>query len=577
MKTRLSALLVAILFVSGSLSAGADQESSPGSGIEYEPLSTLQIDNLATLGKVWGFVKYHHPHVTSRGVNWDSELFRVLPEVLRAARRPAAQAAMARWLAELGNPEPSDPPAELPAGAYLTPDIDWIHDSSALGRELSRRLEIIYRNRSTTGEQHYVQLAPQVGNPIFSNEAPYADLPLPDAGYRLLALFRLWNIVTYWFPYRDVIGEKWEDVLVEFIPGVMAADSEDSYRLVMMQATARIHDTHANLWGSLNLRPPRGSAHLPVVVRFIEEEATITGYTHPDLGPASGLEIGDVITTIGGHAVDSLLIVWEPYYAASNRPTRVRDMMRNLTRGEAGPVLITGRRANTPFQIVAERIPEDDLDLQVGHVHDLPGDTFQMLSDEVAYLKLSSVEGSAIETCIERALEADVLVIDIRNYPSEFVVFSLGGHLVREVTPFAKFSAGDPMNPGAFFMSEPVALRPLEPYFPGKVVILIDEVSQSQAEYTTMALRTCANAIVVGSTTAGADGNISPIPLPGGFNSMISGIGVFYPDGTPTQRVGIVPDLEVHPTRAGIRVGRDEVIETGVSQALGREFRLPPR
>ena len=107
--------------------------------------------------------------------------------------------------------------------------------------------------------------------------------------------------------------------------------------------------------------------------------------------------------------------------------------------------------------------------------------------------------------------------------------------------------------------------------------MLVDEVSVSQAEYTTMAFRAAPNTIVVGSTTAAADGNVSPIPLPGGVNSLISGIGVFYPDKTPTQRVGIVPDLEVLPTIQGIRDGRDEVLEAGVSLALGREWRMPGR
>jgi C-terminal processing protease CtpA/Prc len=90
--------------------------------------------------------------------------------------------------------------------------------------------------------------------------------------------------------------------------------------------------------------------------------------------------------------------------------------------------------------------------------------------------------------------------------------------------------------------------------------VLIDEISQSQAEYTTMAFR-AAGAKVIGSTTAGADGNVSSIPLPGGLRSMISGIGVFYPDKKPTQRIGIVPDVEVKPTIAGIRAGRDELLE----------------
>ena len=59
--------------------------------------------------------------------------------------------------------------------------------------------------------------------------------------------------------------------------------------------------------------------------------------------------------------------------------------------------------------------------------------------------------------------------------------------------------------------------------------------------------------------------------LPGGLNTMISGIGVFYPDKKPTQRVGIVPDVEARPTIAGIRAGRDEVLEEALRQILGRQ------
>ena len=80
---------------------------------------------------------------------------------------------------------------------------------------------------------------------------------------------------------------------------------------------------------------------------------------------------------------------------------------------------------------------------------------------------------------------------------------------------------------------------------------------------------TAPNATVVGSTTAGADGNVSAIPLPGGLRSMISGIGVFYPDKKPTQRVGIVPDVEARPTLLGIRSGRDEVLEVALRHILG--------
>lgn len=557
--------------------AELDTEFDEGSPIERLDLSDLQVRNLVLLGKVWGFVKYHHPRVVEGELNWDYELFRVMSAVLEAPDRASAARTMAGWLGGLGEPPPCEPCVELPEDLHLTPEVSWIRDQELLGRELSVRLETIYARRPAAEEQYYVTHNPGVGNPSFSGERAYRELSPPDPGFRLLALYRFWNIIEYWFPYRDVIGEDWDAVLAEFVPKLMEAETREEYRLTMIELSARIHDTHSNLWGDLDLRPPRGDAGLPVEVRFVQGRAVVGGFSHEELGPATGLEPGDVILRLDGRPVDSLVEAWRPWYSASNEPTRLRDMGRSLTRGEAGPVRVAGLRGDEPFELTAERVPLDELDLVGERRHDLPGPTFQRLSDEVAYLKLSTVKADSTVEYVRRARGAQVLVVDIRNYPGEFVVFALGRHLVTEPTPFARFTVGDPSNPGAFlWRGPPVSLQPAEPGFQGKVVILVDEVSQSQAEYTTMALRTAPGAIVVGSTTAGADGNISPIPLPGGATGLISGIGVFYPDRTPTQRVGIVPDLEVRPTIAGIRAGRDEVLEAAVSRALGREWRLPP-
>jgi C-terminal processing protease CtpA/Prc len=151
-------------------------------------------------------------------------------------------------------------------------------------------------------------------------------------------------------------------------------------------------------------------------------------------------------------------------------------------------------------------------------------------------------------------------------------VFALGELLLSKETPFALFTGGDLSTPGAFHWSEPVSLSAKKPHYAGKIVILVDEASQSSSEYHAMAFRAAPGAIVVGSTTAGADGNVSQISLPGGLRTLMSGLGVFYPDKKPTQRVGIVPDVQVRPTIEGIRAGRDEVLEEAVRQILGREI-----
>ena len=48
-------------------------------------------------------------------------------------------------------------------------------------------------------------------------------------------------------------------------------------------------------------------------------------------------------------------------------------------------------------------------------------------------------------------------------------------------------------------------------------------------------------------------------------------IGVFYPDKKSTQRIGIIPDREVRPTTAGIRAGRDEVLEAAIREIVGKD------
>lgn len=547
-----------------------DREFDAGSKVETGPLAAAQVENLVLLGKVWGFLKYHHPAIVAGRRHWDYDLFRVLPAVLTARDHDAGQKLISAWVASLGEARPCSSCVQAPRGRPSMPRLAWLADSRLLGRDLSARLVAIHARRPDVDSQFFVSQAPTVKNPAFDNEPSYTAMDEPDAGYRLLALYRFWNIVEYWYPNRDVIGEDWDGVLREFAPRLAGADTRDTYAAAMMALIARVHDTHANLWSSLDVRPPRGRAQVPVRIRFAEGQAVVCGYAHDRLGPACGLQVGDAILAIDGVPVDTLVARWRPMYAASNEPTLLRDMARALTQGSEGPVRLAVLRGGASVEVNATRAPFDSLDRMGGTTHDLPGPTLRRLSGEVAYLKLSTVKTDAVAEYLRGASGARCLVIDIRNYPSAFMVFELGKHLVREPTDFARFTKADTRNPGAFDWTPPTRLLPESPYFDGGVAILVDEVSQSQAEYTAMAFRARPGAVVVGSTTAGADGNVSAIALPGGLRTMISGIGVFYPDHRPTQRVGILPDLEVRPTIAGIRAGRDEVLEAAVQRLLGR-------
>lgn len=544
-----------------------DHQFDQGSKIALTSLTPTQIDNLVTLGRVWGFLKYHHPAVASGQRQWDYDLLRILPAVLAAPDRVHSNEVLVHWIDTLGEVPDCNVCAPAPTGDLnLKPDIDWIHDRDTLGPDLSLRLQRIHQNRPAR-DQFYVSLVFSVQNPSFARELPYVDVKFPDPGFQLLALFRWWNIMQYWSPYRNDAGQNWPAVLAEFIPRLALAKDRTAYQLALFELIAKANDTHANLWSSLDVRPPAGKCALPVKLRFIHGQPVVTGFTSKDAPAASSIRVGDVLESLDGTSVSKLTEDWTPYYADSNVAARRRDMAFTLTKGECKPVAVGVRRDGRPVEIRADRQP-----IQAAAFpgwHDLPGDTFRLLSPDIAYLKLSSIKAADVPDYLKRAANTKGLIIDIRNYPSDFMPYVLGSHLVTNRTSFAAFTKADLANPGAFHFADSVVIDPAPSHYAGKIVILVDETSISQSEFTAMALRSAPNAIVVGSTTAGADGNVSGIPLPGGLSTAISGIGVFYPDHAPTQRIGIVPDTEASPTIAGIKAGRDEVLETAIRQIVG--------
>lgn len=545
-----------------------DHQFDLGSGIHIGSLSKAQISNLVTLGKVWGFLKYYDPLVTSGRFQWDYELFRVMPSILKAPDVVTANAILLHWINGLG-PVASCGHCVQPnaTNVVFEPDLTWIKNTDVLGKALSNKLQSIRINRKA-GSQFYLALTPVVGNPIFKHELAYPEIKTPDSGFQLLALFRFWNAIEYWYPNRNTLGENWDDVLHEYVPKLALASSFTAYQLQLMALIAEIHDSHANLWSSLNIRPPVGDCHIPVRIRYIQGQPVVTAYMDGKQASDSPFQLGDVVVSQDGTPVSALVKEWAPYYGASNEAAKLTDIAAFMTRGPCDKSTVRITRDGRDIDVVAQRVPMRPEDIGAG-IQVLPGPAFQLLSPQVAYLKLSAANADDAATYIRKANGTKGLIIDIRDYPSSFVVFALGSLLVNHHTPFVRFTVGDLSNPGEFRWGQTLSVTPQEPHYLGKVVILVNAITQSQAEYTAMAFRTAPGAVVVGSTTAGADGNVSRIPLPGGLFTFISGIGVFYPDGRPTQHVGIVPDVVVHPTIADIREGRDAVLDAGLRQILG--------
>lgn len=531
------------------------------SGIRITQLTTAQQQNLAVLAKVWGFIKYYHPASAQGNVSMDAELFRLIPQLLplSAADRDAM---LINWINTLGDLQPCVQCKEATDAALIQPEQFWL--DWGLSFELTQLLANVYA-ADLPSKHYWVHATQKAGNPVF-NEKPYPNTNYQDSGFRLLTLFRLWNIIHYYSPYRDLTEQTWEQVLFNAISTVLLAKSELDYQLALAKVIYAINDTHTqlNVGKSKLLQQYIGNNIAPIGVRFVEQQAVIYKIYQVNLP----IKVGDVITHINGKPLQERLEYLRPLAAASNEPTRYRNWAKWLLRDNGQQLSIQIRRNNESLQLQLPLLPLDSIKQQHSY-HEHGSTAYSWLTPEIAYIRLDKIAEVDIDVMMSQLTSSKGLIIDIRNYPSKFVVFSLGKHLYPSPYAFVRFTKMQPNSPGQFNWTRQLTVGTVNPdYYQGKVAILINEHSQSQSEYTAMAFRGAPKAKVIGSTTAGADGNVSQIILPGGYKTYLSGIGVFYPDKTPTQRIGIIPDIEVNPTIAGITSGKDEILEKAVQYIL---------
>jgi hypothetical protein len=546
--------------------AEKDKEFDKGSGITIVSLDKNQIENLKTFGFIWGFLKYYHPNIAKGEYNWDYELFRILPKILNSDYKKNRDDILIKWIENFGHFSHGKETVVKSSEIKNEPDLDWIKNSNFSDELTTLLLKV--KNANRPKEHYYIGLHLGVGNPEFKNERSYDSMIYPDQGFRLLSLYRYWNIIAYYFPYKNLIEEDWNMVLGEYIPKFINAGNELEYKLNVLSLIARIHDTHANIWGTdYTLYQFWGKQFSPLEITFIENKAIVTGYFDKIQGEKTGLKIGDAIEAIEGKTVDEIIKEKLPLTPASNYPTQLRDIAKNLLRTNKSSLEVLYWNGNQKVSTQIETFYPNEINLYAKYQK--PDTGFKMLNSDIAYI--CSIKNEHVPKIMNDVLKTRGLIIDFRGYPLDFIVFSLGEYLLPEPKSFAKVSSGSIESPGLFTLTQDIKVGKSNPdYYKGKIVIIVNETTQSLGEFITMAFRTAPKAKVIGSTTAGADGNISRFILPGGISTMISGIGVYYPDGTETQRIGIVPDIELKPTIQGIKKGQDELINKAIEIINGQ-------
>jgi C-terminal processing protease CtpA/Prc len=113
---------------------------------------------------------------------------------------------------------------------------------------------------------------------------------------------------------------------------------------------------------------------------------------------------------------------------------------------------------------------------------------------------------------------------------------------------------------GSYFLIKRVAPAGGTPYS-GRVVVLIDARTRGRAEQVALYIAAATKVQIFGTPSAGSPSQTTSVRLPGGILVRFSGEDIRLTNGGAVQREGLQPTENVPQTLAGVRAGKDEVLE----------------
>jgi carboxyl-terminal processing protease len=520
-----------------------------------------ETEKLALTGKIWGFLKYYHPNVAAGKFNWDQELFRILPKVKASSTKEDLSQVYLEWIQGLGRVKECKKCKTVSKQETFDKNfnLNWISNSKILTSTLVKELIYIEQNRHQ-GKKHYVTTYKKVGNINITNEPIYKNLDWTNEDLRLLTLFRYWNIVEYFFPYKYQTDTNWDEVLNQFIAKFLQTKTELDFHLAMLELIVSIDDSHAGLYTEI-MTDFFGKYMMPAYCEVIEDKVVITRFFNEAFAEKDDLRIGDVITKIDGQSLEDIFSNRSKYISGSNIPRKRHNAYHAILKGSTDDVTIEYIRDNqTKTKKVSRYLYED-----FNYKPKVSTESFKMLEGNIGYVNMGVLTIEEVPTVMEALKDTKSIIFDIRNYPKG-TLYSIAYYINSAERDFYKVTSPDLNYPGKFIWRNGAACGYNgDLKYKGQVLLLVNEKSQSHAEFTIMCLQTGDNVTTIGSQTSGADGNVSLIEMVGGEKTMITGIGIFYPDKTETQRKGIKIDVIVNPTIESIIEGKDEVLEKAIA------------
>ncbi|MFK7759927.1 MAG: S41 family peptidase [Phycisphaerales bacterium] len=396
----------------------------------------------------------------------------------------------------------------------------------------------------------------------------------------------VWNSVKekHWDP--DLNGVDWDQARADLLPVVENASNDNEARGAMNQLLERLEQSHFGIIpgssyddleeisevqeaSSAADNEDAGPGWAGMNLRVIDDRFLVTHVLDGSPAQAAGVQTGWIVNSMRGGDMNRIIEVTKDIGGVNRPETQAGLIAYGRLQGNSGDVLDMNfsDQNNNPQDV---SITLTDAPGVIAGVGELPPRPIEVetatLDDGTGYFRLNMFmsPGTVLpeyQKFVREHMDAPGIVIDMRGNFGGIILMAPGmiNWLISEKDlTLGTMKMRDPVR-GPFNI--PLMLNPRAKNFSGKVAVLIDEMSISNAEILAAGLKDIGRGRLFGTRTAG-------LVLPSTVERLPNGDGFQYAfasyttgGGYSLEGQGAIPDVEIQYTREGLLNGQDEVLE----------------
>ncbi len=508
--------------------------------------------------KAWGIVKYYSPFLRNNIPKLDSAFQSDIKSILKNGNKSTLNKAIEKLLSyaeknsQIGTKKGID--AEI--SKQLDSINSWIIASTNISKLNGKRLLFtIHLDRDSSNP--FVRNNPGNFAAEFINEKQFLAT-FPDVELRLLALARFWNAINFFYPYKNMIPASWDQILISNISDFINCENELGYHLLLLKLGTIIKDAHGKV-NSYQIERNYGYFQLPFAVSYINDKLIASEINEIALN--NPIKFGDIIQKINNKRFDEYFREDSSYILGCNLERIKNISAKNFLKTKEQRLMEVQVMRNDSIYNFLITTKHSSI-LNKTRFLDYKFRKGRIIGDEYIYLDLNIIDSIEFENSILE-YNKPYIIIDLRSYPN-WILNQIADIFAETKISFASYYYPKIANPGIFSVPKDLFLNPRRTDRKAtykKIFLLVNYNTFSRGEFLCMAFQSLPNVYSVGNRTAGADGNISEIVLPGNIAINFSGLGIQYPNGQKTQQVGVRIDQFYKRNGMGISKGRDEELD----------------